>query len=106
MREMAGRTLSDPHIAEGILRDIEDAGEYTVVIYNNDTNSVEEVIAVLMHATECDMQEAALETWEAHTFGSARVHFSTRFECEHVARIIASIGVRTEVRKEGAYEHA
>lgn len=103
---MADRALVEPRLAEGVLRDIEEAGEYTVVIYNNDTNSVEEVVAVLMHATECDMQEAAIETWEAHTFGSAKVHFSTRFECEHVARIISAIGVRTEVRKEAAYEPA
>ena len=106
MREMAGRTISDPQIAEGILRDIQSAGEYVVVIFNNDTNSVDEVIAVLMAATDCDMHEAALETWEAHTFGSAKIHFSTQFECKHVARIVSMIGVRTEVRKEATYEPA
>lgn len=103
---MAGHTISNPLIAEGILRDIEEAGDYVVVIFNNPINTMEEVIAVLMHATECDMQEAALETWEAHTYGTAKVHFSTQFECEHVARMIAMIGVTTEVRKEAAYEPA
>ncbi len=103
---MAGRAIIEPQIAEGILQDIEEAGDYAVVIYNNDVNSMDEVIAVLIHATECDLQEATIEVWEAHTFGSAKVHFSTKYECDHVARIIAYIGVRTEVRKEGAYEHA
>ena len=97
---MPGRPLTEPLVSPGILRDIQEAGEYVVVIHNNDANSFDQVIAVLMHATECDLQEASLETWEAHTFGSAKVHFAPQLECKHVARIIASIGVKTEVRKE------
>ena len=97
---MPGRSLTEPLVSPGILRDIEEAGEYTVVIYKNDHNSFDQVIAVLMHATECELQEASLEAWEAHTFGSAKVHHAPQVECKHVARIISSIGVRTEVRKE------
>ena len=97
---MPGRSLVEPLVAPGIISDIEEAGEYAVVIYNNDKNSFDQVIAVLMHATECDLQEATLETWEAHTFGQAKVHFAPQVECKHVARIISSIGIRTEVRRE------
>jgi ATP-dependent Clp protease adaptor protein ClpS len=96
---MPGHPLVEPLIAPGIVRDIEEAGEYVVVIYNNDYNSFDEVIAVLIHATECDLQEASLEAWEAHTFGSAKVHHAPQFECKHVARIIASIGVKAEVKR-------
>jgi ATP-dependent Clp protease adaptor protein ClpS len=97
---MSGRSLVEPLVSPGILRDIEEAGEYVVVIYNNDHNSFDQVIAVLMHATECDLHEASLETWEAHTFGRAKVHFAPQLECKHVARIISSVGIKTEVRKE------
>jgi hypothetical protein len=97
---MHSRPLTEPLISPGILRDIQEAGEYVVVIHNNDHNSFDQVIAVLIHATECDIQEASLEAWEAHTFGAAKVHHAPQLECKHVARIISSIGVKTEVRRE------
>lgn len=71
-----------------------------VMIYNNDHNTFDEVIEVLIVATGCDYEEAAIEAWEAHHFGRAPVHFSTQPECEDVASTIASIGLRTEVCKE------
>ena len=101
---MSGQRVTEPIVAPGIISDIEESGEYVVVIFNNDDNSYDEVIAVMIHATECDIHEATLETWEAHTFGSAKVHFGTSVECRHVARIISTIGVRTDVRKEFANE--
>lgn len=97
---MSGKTVFDPLVSPGIIGDIEAAGSYCVVIFNNDHNSFDEVIAALMYATECDVQEASLEAWEAHTFGSAKVHFAPRYDCKHVARIISSIGVKTEVKRE------
>ncbi len=75
-------------------------GRWKVVIYNNDSNSMDEVVYILVKATHCDLEEAAIETWEAHTYGQANVHFDTRETCEGAAAIISSIGVRTEVTKE------
>jgi ATP-dependent Clp protease adaptor protein ClpS len=75
-------------------------GRWMVVIFDNDTNTIEEVMSVLVAATRCDMQEAYLETWEAHHFGQAAVHFASREECDEVAETIGAIGVRTEVRPE------
>jgi ATP-dependent Clp protease adaptor protein ClpS len=71
-----------------------------VLIYNNETNSMEEVVEVLMIATQCDYEEAVIEMWEAHTFGKAPVHFASKSECEEAAHIISSVGVKTEVAKE------
>lgn len=76
------------------------SGRWMVVIFNNDTNSFDEVVEVLMRATGCDLDEAAIETWEAHTYGKAPVHFAGRQECESSAEIISSIGVKTEVTPE------
>jgi ATP-dependent Clp protease adapter protein ClpS len=76
------------------------SGRWMVVIYNNETTSFEDVIAILMTATGCGSQEAYMETWEAHHYGKAPVHFSSQKECEVVAAMIASIGVRTQVRRE------
>ncbi len=90
------RTLLHPHIVESSSA----IGRWMVVIFNNDTTSMEDVIAVLMVSTGCGTQEAYMETWEAHTYGQAPVHFAERTECEIVATMISSIGVKTEVRKE------
>jgi len=70
---------------------------WMVVIFNNDSNTFEEVISVLMLATGCDIQEAYIETWETHTYGKTAVHFGAREECQEAAEIIARIGVKTEV---------
>ena len=72
-------------------------GDYCVIIFNNNTNSFYEVIHILQVATGCPYEEAEMETWEAHHRGQAYVHFADREECDRVASIISSIGVRTEV---------
>ena len=76
------------------------SGRWMVVIYNNDHTSMDEVIEVLMQATACDMQEAYIEMWEAHTFGKAPVHFAGKQECVDAAAIINTVGVKTEVAPE------
>jgi ATP-dependent Clp protease adapter protein ClpS len=76
------------------------AGRWMTVIYNNDVNTFDEVIAAIMEATGCDLQEAAIEAWEAHHYGKAPVHFASYGECDVAAAVIASIGVRTEVVEE------
>jgi ATP-dependent Clp protease adapter protein ClpS len=75
-------------------------GRWMVVIYNNERNSMDEVTEILMLATGCDAREAAMEMWEAHTFGKAPVHFADREACLEVAGIIETIGVRTSVCRE------
>jgi hypothetical protein len=77
-----------------------DAGlgsRWMVVILNNETNSMDEVIAVLVAATGCTIEEAAIEAWEAHTYGKASVHFASKPDCAVAASIIESIGVATNV---------
>jgi ATP-dependent Clp protease adapter protein ClpS len=76
------------------------SGRWMVVMYNNDHNSMDEVIEVLMVATGCDIQEAYIEMWEAHTFGKASVHFANRQECDDAAGIISAVGIKTEVTLE------
>lgn len=75
-------------------------GRWMVIIFNNPVNTVDEVIFTLMAATGCDEQEASIETWEAHNFGKAPVHFASQQECLEVASIISNIGVKTEVAPE------
>jgi ATP-dependent Clp protease adapter protein ClpS len=75
-------------------------GRWMVVMYNNDTTPFEDVVAIVMRSTGCGANEAYIETWEAHYFGKAPCHFAERTECEVIASMISSIGVRTQVRRE------
>ncbi len=90
------QTVLEPRELEGSKTN----GRWMVTIFNNPTNSVDEVIYILVQATGCDLDEASIETWEAHTFGKAPVHFDSKEVCEDAARIISSIGVKTEVSRE------
>lgn len=73
---------------------------YRTVIFNNDFNSMDEVVVTIMLATNCSMDEAYMEMWEAHHFGQADIHFAAQPECERVAAIVGSIGIKTEVHPE------
>ena len=66
-------------------------------MFNNDHNTYDEVIAILMRATECCRDEAYVETWEIDHFGSCVVHRAGKEECEEAATVISSIGLRVEV---------
>jgi len=76
------------------------SGRWMVTIYNNAHNSMDEVVEVLMLATGCDVQEAVIEMWEAHTFGKAPVHFAPKSVCDEAAATISSVGIKTEVSRE------
>ena len=92
------QTVLDPKIEEA--NSGSSGARWMVVIYNNETNTFDEVIDALMHATGCDEEEAGIEAWEAHHYGKAPVHFASLPECEDVASVISTVGVRTEVAPE------
>lgn len=73
---------------------------YQTIIFNNDYTPIDVVVMILMRATGCNTEEASIETWEAHTYGKASVHFSSQEECEVAANLISSVGIKTEVKPE------
>lgn len=75
-------------------------GEWIVTVFDNEINTVDEVIHILIVATGCDIEEAAMETWEVHFLGKSVVHHASQEECEEVASTIAQIGIRVEVSQE------
>ncbi len=74
--------------------------QWVVKVFNNETNTYEEVMTILMIATGCTPDEAFIETWEIDNFGVCGVHRASRDTCEGVAKIIATIGIRTEVEQD------
>jgi ATP-dependent Clp protease adaptor protein ClpS len=75
-------------------------GRWMVVIFDNDYNSRDEVVEILMKATGCDAEEAHIEMWEADTYGKAPVHFAAADECRKVSQILGTIGLVSEVLPE------
>jgi ATP-dependent Clp protease adapter protein ClpS len=67
------------------------------IIFNDDHTPIDLVVLTVIAATKCSVEEAEIETWEAHHYGKAPIHFSSESECDQVARVLQSIGVKTEV---------
>ena len=80
--------------------DAQGSGGWVVTVYDNDTNTVDQVMAVLIAATSCTTEEAAMETWEVHNLGRSAVHHGAKAECERAAGIIRTIGIRVTVTEE------
>lgn len=75
-------------------------GEWVVTVFNNDHNTYEQVMTILMVATGCTSDEAYVETWEIDHLGRSIVHHGAENECRDAAEIIGTIGIRVEVSKD------
>ncbi len=75
-------------------------GGWIVTVFDNDFNTVQEVMAVLMVATRCTQDEAYMETWEIHNLGKSVVHHGTEQICQNAADVISRIGIKVEVSEE------
>jgi hypothetical protein len=97
-------TLSAPGVVErpDLTEDplgLNDAG-WIVTVYDNNHNTYEEVMTILMVATGCTADEAYMETWEIDHLGRSVVHSAAESECRRVGEVIATIGIRVEVSQE------
>lgn len=70
--------------------------DWMVTVYDNDKNTYEEVMFVLMLSTNCDEEEAYIEAWEIDHFGACVVHRAEESECRSVSEVIATIGIAVE----------
>jgi len=84
--------IADSHTGSG--------DHWIVTVYNNEYNTWDEVVNILMIATGCSEDEADMETWEVDNLGKSVVHHGAQDVCESAAEIIAQIGIRVEVSEE------
>lgn len=89
-----GLPLVEPETIE-ITLGASDPG-WKVTVYNNDTNTYEEVMAILMISTGCNSEEAYIEAWEVDHYGKCVVHRAKQETCETIADIISKIGIGVE----------
>lgn len=95
--------MSSPGILERPLEEVQGPGTgggFIVTVYNNDHNTYDEVMMVLMAATGCDADEAYMETWEIDHLGKSVVHRACEEDCQKVADVISTIGIDVEVSED------
>jgi ATP-dependent Clp protease adaptor protein ClpS len=95
--------MSNPGILERPLEEITGPGTgggFIVTVYNNEYNTYDEVMMILMIATECDAEEAYMETWEIDHLGKSVVHRANEEDCRKVADVISTIGIQVEVSED------
>ena len=80
--------------------DTRGGGGWIVTVYDNDHNTQDEVVGILIVATGCPLDEAEMEMWEVHNLGRSTVHHGGKEECERVAGVIREIGIRVTVTEE------
>ena len=72
-------------LPERVGRELEKKGEgWIVTVYDNESNTYEEVMTVLMQATCCTSEEAYIEAWEIDHYGKCIVHRACESECRRV----------------------
>lgn len=106
-REAAHRLISSPRgsgtteAPERLDVELPSKGEsWIVTVYNNDHNTYDEVMMVLMISTNCSSEEAYIEAWEIDHYGQCVVHRADENECQGAAEVIRAIGIRVEVSPE------
>lgn len=70
---------------------------YRVVLYNDETHNMDEVVEQLIKATACEVDKAIHITLEAHRKGRAVCFKGERSKCHEVARILREIRLQCEV---------
>lgn len=98
VRAAAAGVLEAPLLDE-LQLEVGTAG-WIVTVYDNDYNTYEQVMAILMIATGCTAEEAYMEAWEVDHQGRSVVHYASEKECREAADVIGKIGIRVEVSEE------
>ena len=105
-----GRTIDHEVVSKGIidfineLGDISDSSDtsgesWRVVVFNNETNSFQEVIDILVVAIRCSTEKAEAFASEIHHRGLSVVYMGSKIRCEKISSIIATIGIKVLVDK-------
>jgi ATP-dependent Clp protease adapter protein ClpS len=90
-------TIERPDVDDG---STSTSGSWVVVVFNNNYNTYDEVITILIMATNCSLDEAEIETWEIDHLGKSVVHHGEKEECQQAAATISLIGIKVQVSQE------
>jgi ATP-dependent Clp protease adapter protein ClpS len=69
----------------------------TVILFNDEIHTFDEVIEQLIKALRCDTPKAEALTWEVHNSGKAAVYKGEMSECLKVNSVLEEIGLHTQI---------
>lgn len=69
----------------------------TVVLYNDEVHTFDEVIEQIIKAIGCDQSKAEALTMEVHTTGKAAVYEGAMPECLKVSGTLEEIALHTQI---------
>jgi len=72
---------------------------WTVILWNDDHHSFDEVIFQVQRATGCTLEDAIAITFEAHTEGKAACYAGMLERCEMVAAILRQIKLGVTIER-------
>lgn len=72
---------------------------YNVILFNDDSHDMVEVVNQIIKATGCDQSKATLIMLEAHSAGRAIAYSGGKERCEHVESILAEIRLGTKIEQ-------
>lgn len=87
----------DPDIIEMLAQIEEELGTYTVVLYNDENHSMEEVAAQIVKAIRCDVERACIIMLQAHFFGKSNVMRGPKELCKQIAETLCEIDLHVEL---------
>ena len=97
------RRLAGPLAAAEALPEFDVDGEdrvgtpWTVVLYDDDVHTFDDVIVQLMKAVGCSAERGARHAWTVHSEGKDRVFSGDFFECLRVQGVLREIALVTEI---------
>ncbi len=72
---------------------------YNVILFNDNTHDMMEVVNQIMKATGCNQGKALLIMLEAHATGRAIAYTGGKERCEHVESVLAEIRLGTKIEQ-------
>jgi len=77
--------------------DVEIQEPATVILFNDEIHTFDEVIDQLIKATGCDVGKAEALTWTVHHSGKAAVYEGPMPDCLKVVSILEEIALHTQI---------
>ena len=69
----------------------------TLILFNDEVHTFEEVIGQLIKALRCDTSRAEALTWEVHSSGKAAVYTGEMSECLKINSVLEEIALHTQI---------
>lgn len=69
----------------------------TVILYNDEVHTFDEVIGQIIKAIRCNTTKAESLTWEVHNSGKAAVFEGPMNDCLKVSHVLEEIALHTQI---------